>query len=334
MVCNMTRAQTFSYIESDLCLGFRKVSPYTENNEVVVNIGQAKNFVDLAIGNTVTVGGFSAAQLSPGSFASLNNLSWSVIGWYAGPNANYAGYPAYTLWLTVPRTNASVRSADAPRLSFSEQSVLTSPMASILDNAAFISSDIGSVGPYNSATFVRESIATYPTHILSVWMSSVVDNRVGTLNDNWANNLEVATPSSFSGTVRNDLYEVRPLDNGHGGQVTDPHTGTSGIAYYVGYFELKSDGTMTFTREAATTTPPSAPPAPSLSVSFSGTTATISFGTTNGATYTLHYTNSAALNTPVSSWPTLPTTVTGDGGSKSFTDNSTDSDRVYRVGAQ
>jgi hypothetical protein len=207
-------------------------------------------------------------------------------------------------------------------------------MQSILDNAAFISSDIGSTGPYNSATFIRESITTYPAHLYDVFMGSIVDNRIGTLNDNWVSNVETTTPSSFSGSVRSDLYEVRPLDNGHGGTVVDPHTGTSGIAYYVGYFELNSDGTMTFTREEASTTPPSPPPAPTVSISRSGTTTTISFGTTNGATYSLHYTNSSALNIPLANWPVLPTTVTGDGSIKTFTDSATDADRVYRVGAK
>ena len=253
-------AQVFTYTDGDLCLGFRKVSPYTENNEVVVNIGQASTYVNAAIGTTLPVSGFSSSQLVSGSFATLSNLTWSVFGWFSIANTNYPGYPTYTLWVTAPRTNNAVRSSDPSRKSFGDQADINGEMSSIFDNAVYVSSDIGVSGTYNTATFVRESIATYGMHLYSVWMISLVNSKIGTLNDTWVdnndNNLEVTTPGNFSsGSVRSDLYEVRPLVNGHGGTVVDPHTGTSGLAYYVGYFEFKSDGTMTFTREGSSSPP-------------------------------------------------------------------------------
>ena len=79
--------------------------------------------------------------------------------------------------------------------------------------------------------------------------------------------------------------------------IVDPHTGTNGLAYYVGYFELQLDGSMTFTREAASTTV-APPPAPMLSIARSGNVSSISFLSTNQATYTLLFTNTAGLTAP------------------------------------
>ncbi len=330
-LAGLADAQPFTYKDSDLCLGFRKVTPYSDNNQVVVNIGQASTYVNASIGTVLPISAFSASQLASPTFADLNNLSWSVFGWFTLPSANYPGYPAYTLWLTVPRTDNAVRSADANRYGATVQAVAKSKMGSILSGAAFISHDIGTSGTYNTAAFVRESIATYPTHLYSVWMGDLSDGTTGTLNDTWQdNNLEITTPGAFSGVVRSDLYEVRPLDDGHGGIVVDPHTGTTGLAYYVGYFEFNSNGTMTFTRQAASTTPSQV----TIKVARTNSVSTISFLSSSSVTYTLCFTNAAGLSTPASNWPAQSGTIAGDGTTKSFQDATTDPMRFYRVRAQ
>ena len=96
----------------------------------------------------------------------------------------------------------------------------------------------------------------------------------------------------------------------------------------VGHFSLASNGMLTFHLPSS-----GPPPAPQLSISRVGTTATVSFLTGNGFTYTLYYTNSAGLNTPVAQWPASPTTVTGNGLMNSIQDTSSDPNRFYRVGA-
>jgi hypothetical protein len=104
-----------------------------------------------------------------------------------------------------------------------------------------------------------------------------------------------------------------------------------GATKLLGSFSLATNGVVTFTPGMAPSQPP---PPPVLSIARSGSITTISFGSTNGATYTLHYTNSYGLNSSVSTWPVSPSTVTGDGSMKSFTDTSTDADRFYRVSAR
>jgi hypothetical protein len=324
-------AQPFIYRDSDLCLGFRKIAPYSDNNQAVVNIGQASRYVNAALGTTLSVTNFSSSQLASPTFANLSNLTWSVFGWFAVPNTNYQDYPAYTIWVTVPRADNSVRSVDANRHGATEQGLAVNKMVSILANAAFVSHDMGASNAYNTASFVRESIATYSDHLYRNWMQDLEGGSTGTLNDTWTdNNLEITTPGNFTGAVRSDLYEVRPLDNGHGGTVVDPYTGTSGLAYYVGYFEFNSNGSMTFTRQTATTTPSQV----SLHIQRTNNVNTISFPSASGVTYSLRFTNSTGLGAPVSTWASQPGTITGDGTTKSFQDTATDPTRLYRVQEQ
>jgi hypothetical protein len=337
---NLAQSQVFTFTNNDLILGFRKNAPYTENYEAVVDIGQAITYINQAVGTTVTVPGFSASQLSPGSFATLDNLSWSVSGAYNG-NA-YSGYVNNTLWVTVPRTDNAVRSVDPVRLGYNVQGAVKAKIVSIpgtAGGAGWVSRDLGTASQFNTATFVREALQTYSSHVLSVWMRSTVDPTIGTLNDTWptsqpnAGNIENTTPGGFSGAVRSDLYEVRPLATAGGVPVVDPHTGTSGLAWYIGYFELSSTGTLRFKRENGTTTRVPPPP-PSLSISRSGSLNTISFVSSNTATYKLFFTNSAGLKAPVTNWPSPSGTITGDGTTKSFQDTTADSDRFYRVQGQ
>jgi hypothetical protein len=341
ILAGSAQAQPFVYQNNDLCLGFRKNAPYTENYELVVDIGQASNYVGAAIGTTLPVKGYAPAQMVPGSFLTLDNLSWSVVGYYSGSGygTNYPANTAYTLWVTVPRANNSVQSQAPSRLAWTLQHAVRPKIASILSNAGFISQAIGTSNQFNTASFALESISLYPQHLLSVWMGGLNDSTQGTLNDTWppsqpnGGNLENTTPNAFSSPVRSDLYEVRPLTDSGLDPIVDPHTGTSGLAYYVGYFELDVDGSMTFTRQAASTTVVP-PPAPLLSVTRNGALSSITFLSTNQATYTLLYTNVAGIRAPSSDWPSLPGAITGDGSVKTFHDATTDASRIYRVLAQ
>jgi hypothetical protein len=59
----------------------------------------------------------------------------------------------------------------------------------------------------------------------------------------------------------------------------------------------------------------------------------VSFSTTAGGTYSLHYTNGAGLLAPISQWPVAGLPVSGDGTTKSISDTSTDDQRFYGVSA-
>ena len=320
-------AQTFTYTNNDLALGFRKTGSFQGSYEVVVDIGQASNYFNLSVGTTIPVPGFTASQLTPGTFNNLSNLSWSVFGYYSGSGfgASYPSSVGSTLWVTVPRTDSGIKSTDATRLTKGAQASARSPIKAILDNAAFVSAALGSSGTYNTATFVRESIADYPDHLLTVWMKSLSYHTVGTLNDAWPEgNLEITTPGNFTNAVRSDLYEVRPLTDSQGNAIVDPHTGTSSIAWYVGYFQFNPDGTMTFTRDVPQTT---------LSLARAGNVNTITFPSYSYVTYKLFATNSAGLTAPVTSWPSS-SPISGTGNTITLTPTTTDTTLFYIVKEQ
>jgi len=317
--------QPFVYKDNDLLVGFRKTGTFQANYELVIDIGQGTNYTQLAAGSSVGVPNFSPAQLSD-AFPSTNlsNLNWSVLG---DPRVSLSGYPASTLWLTVPRTNLTVKSTAPARLYKSLQQQTATQIASIFAGAAAISSTIGTANQDNTANLVREPINNDSD--LTAFIGSQQDATASTLHDTWPANVEINTGTGFSGSTRSDLYEVRPIG------ALDPHTGlTNGAAWYVGYFEFKSDGTMSFTRATTNSIPPSPPPPPVLAIGMSGNSISISVATTNGATYSLYYTNAAGLASPVSSWSLFPTTITGDGSTKVFTDPAADVERIYRVMAR
>lgn len=324
------RAQPFTYTNNDLLLGFRKTGSFQESYEVVVNIGKAINYVQAAPGANVSVPNFNLAQLTPGSFANLNHLNWSVLG-FSKTNLTslLPGYVNNVLWLTVPRTSPGVQSTPPTRLSYSEQGgKVAVNINAIGANAVYLSGQTTS-NQFNTAKFLREPVND-PSDLTS-YIGGLASSSDSTLRDTWTqNNLELSTPASFTTCLISDLYEVWPINESHGFPVTDPHTGlTSGPAYYVGYFQLCPDGTVTFVRASTTVTPP----APQLTLTRAGTTNLISFPSANGATYTLYYTNSSGLISPLSTWPVSPSTISGDGSTKTFTNSASDSDRFYRVGA-
>ena len=230
------QAQIFTASNSDLYLTFRKVTPYTENNDAVVDIGHASIYRNASVGTTMPVTGFTPTQLVPGAFASLNNLNWAVFGWCLAPSASYPNIVSDTVWLTVPRKNNLVRSSNLKRqLDEPTQQGLESWMQSLVLNALTISDDAGVTNAENTSTFVAESLADYPQNVLDQFLGGVQNNSVGTFRDNWTGgNVENTTPGAFTGAVRSDLYEVTPTVDQSGTAIVDPHTGTNGLAWYVG----------------------------------------------------------------------------------------------------
>ncbi len=325
------QAQPFAYNNNELALGFRKTGIHQEAYEAVVNIGPATNYVSLAPGATIPVPNFTAAQLDPDSFSSLDFLSWSVSG-YSKTNNAFAlpGYINNTLWLTAPRSSPTAQSAPPARLTFTQQGAVATQIKSIFSGAAYIASQT-SAGPDNTVKFIRQPVNNSAN--LSTFVASIVDSSRSTLRDSWPGDIETTTPENFSGASMADLYEIRPSADAQGNPVTDPHTGqTSGDAYYVGYFTLTSNGVMTFTRASSSVVQP--PSAPALSVTRTDTVTHIAFSSEKSAVYTLYYTDAAGLDKPLAAWTSQPAKITGDGTTKQFDDTTTDRARFYRVSAQ
>lgn len=319
----LANAQYFDYSSSGsgraaLLAGFRK--PGVASYELVVNLGNVTNLLAQPEGSTTAIGSFSPSQLTA-AIGTYGSLSWSVMGTYKGPEFNsWAGYRGSTIWFTLPRSSVGTQTTPPARRSYSSQTSVMNSVDSIGTGAASISVSLGTADSNNTTNLVREPAGN--GNGLSLFM-----DQPGTgLLDNMPATIENVTPSSFVSAVRSDLYQSVPTS------YNDPVTGTNnGSAYYVGYFTLNTDGTMTFTRASSTVTPP----APQIvKITRSGNDSTVFFTTTNGFTYSLRYTNSAGLTAPVANWPVLGITATGDGTTNQLTDTTADVNRFYRVSAQ
>jgi hypothetical protein len=332
----MARAQYFTTTgKGDLLAGFRKVPPHAGTYEMVVDLGNITNYIALPVGTTTNIAAYNSNQLAFAFAGGLGFLNWSAfstvkpIGLPEGPWVTPVGsFPKASCWYTQPRTNASVQTVPPVRYSYNQQGNLRSEMLSAGTDAANISSSIGTTNADNNTNLVVESVATYSTFTLSETIGDPVTDIGDFRGTCFDYTVENETPSTFSSPQVSDLYQSCSTG------FPDPLSSqTNGNCYYLGYFTLNTDGTMSFTRQANSTTPPPPPPQPSLSITQNGLTNIISFGTTNGATYTLHYTTISGLTTPRSTWPTLGSPIVGTGGITNFTDTAASSGRVYTISA-
>ena len=320
-MCSLAQAQNFAANKGDLMLGFRKTNG--ASFELVVNIGNVTNFVALAAGTSTNVAGYAPSNVVTASFSSYNLLQWSVTAAFAG-STPWAGFPASTLWFTRARTNVSNQSAAPNRSASGSQQSTRQSVLGIAWGAQTNSLNLGSTNVNNNTQRVREPAGD--TSGLTALIGDPSDPTYGDLGATVPFSVECTTPASFSSVVRSDLYQVVPTGS------TDPATGlTSGAAYLVGYFQLNTDGTMTFTRATASVAPP--PPAPHLTIGRNGNNITVSFPSTNTATYTLLYTNNNGLGSPSTSWA-VGASQSGNNSTLTFQDPITPSNRIYRVKAQ
>ena len=246
-------ALPFTYQDGDLCLGFRKTGTYVGNYEIVVDLGPVLNYINLSAGTSSNLNQFAASQVDPDSYPNLTNLQWSVTA--EVPSATtFSGYPAHTIWVTVPRVGGA---SDQPyRASKSQQQNPVTEIQSILGGAATISSLLAS-NKDNTATCIQEPYSIANGQNYGAWIEDPTYPSVADLGgygpvDGGGNvvNLENDTVAPFTTPLISDLYELRPSGS------TDPHTGlTSGAGYNVGYFQFNVNGTMSFTRAAAVSVP-------------------------------------------------------------------------------
>lgn len=316
-------AQYFTYHDGDLLLGFRKISG--SSYDLVVDVGSVTNYLALPAGTTIPINQFSPGQLSD-AFNNYNNLQWSAsAAWTA--TANWSGFPYHTYWISVPRSNPIVQTTPPQRATYGAQGLTFQFMAGIGTDAAQMSSQFigGATNADNNTVLVRELTGgDYDGYDYHYFAEDPQNAALGDFRGSVGYNAEYVTPANFTNTVAvSDLYQSVP--SGH----TDPITGTtSGAAYYVGYFALKADGSMTFTR--ASTTPPAAPRITSIT-RVNGKT-TVSFTTVNGAIYALLSDDSAGLSVPMANWQ-VPGALIGDGNTDSLSDTTTATNQFYLVGA-
>ena len=300
-------AAPFLYSPGDLVLAFRQTG---NDSDYVVNLGKATNYNTLPAGTTVAVTNLSAAQLNS-AFPSLNGLKWSVAGANRPPLD--PNYPLQTLWIARPRTESGTQSTPLLRKGQSAQGLAGAQIDGVGYNAAQASSNLPG-GPANTATGV-----VIPVN--NNFNVSQVIGATGNYANTFQGNVENLTADDFDGTPanvsRSDLFELLP------GTTAAGTVNTAGR--YLGYFELKPDGTLTFNTGSPVI------PAPEIAtVTRDGDVTTVSFATVNGANYTLRATDAAGLGSPITTWAAGPS-LTGNGSVQSLQDTSAAAVRFFAL---
>lgn len=299
----------FLYNPGDLVLAIRQTGGASD---YVVNIGKATNYSTLPAGTTLIVSNLSISQLTS-AFPSVNELQWSVAAASRPPGV--AGFPLQTLWVTAPRLDAGTPAAPWLRKGQFIQGNAGSQIDAVGYNAGQASSILPG-GPDNTVTGVVIPV----NHSYAIGPVIGIDgNYVG----NFQGDVETLTDAAFDSDPNNvsraDLYELLPGTSASGTLDTPGR--------YLGYFELKPNGSLTFN----TTVPP--PPAPVItSVVRIGNVTTVSFTTVANATYRLR--TAGAPGASVSTWTTGGTSVSGNGSVQTLQDTSSADARFFAVEAQ
>jgi hypothetical protein len=280
---------------NDLYLGFNNPSAASD---YIIDLGQAMS--------AVGVGGASVVDLSSLVSASTFSNVFSATG-VEGVNVAVVGgnnqFPNYSVYATQVRTGgvgAPAAAGSSLAAAATSQSVL-SGAAATLTGHPWPTAGAGT----NDST---QSYTTYvgPAQVGGNFYSKSGVNAFGTFDS--------------SGVIYLDLWNA-----------------ATGNAYvYKGYFKVDLSGatpSLTFTPQAAAVAPPP-PPAPALRISRSGPDSYISFLSASNTAYRLFYTNTSGLSTPVTNWPSLGGTLTGDGTTNTFHDISVEPVRFYKVQAQ
>ena len=303
-------AAPFVYSPGDLILAVRQSN---NPSDLVVNLGKAKDYSALTPGTSFVVTNLSTAQLAA-AFPSVNELKWSIAGSSRPPGVD--GFPLQTLWLTSPRNDPATASLAWLRKGQFVQGNVASQIDALGVNTAAYSSTQAAGGNNTVVGVVIPSTGNYA-------LLPIIGD-AGNFAGTFQGSAEGVTPVDFDAdpnhVVRSDLYELVP------GTTAAGTLDVSGR--FLGYFELKPDGTLSF--RAGTP----APAAPSiLSVARVGTVTTVTFATTTGVSYRLRATGLAGLLSPVAAW-TPGASTPGNGAVQSLQDTSSDEVRFFAVEAQ
>lgn len=255
----LANAQFQFNADGDVLAGFRKTGVNAGNYELVVNLGNITNFLKLSGGTTINITKYANSQLT-NAFADMGdfaNLQWSVFATYPETTSwtNSLGtFGPFTLWLTLPGTNVTTQTQPPTRHSATTQANQGSQMSGVGAGAINIGGDLGGIiSASNNAVLVQEPVV-YTFDYLTAFIGDATDPTLGDFGAGGhplGYSVENITPDPFTSARRNDFYQLCPTSS------ADPFTGlTTGSAYFVGYFILNPDGSMTFTRASSGSTPP------------------------------------------------------------------------------
>jgi hypothetical protein len=288
-----------SYASGDVLVCFRKGSV-----DMVVDAGSITSLSNAAPNQRIPITQYTGTQLAD---VGTNGVSWSAFTWLSDN----------TLFVTRPRT--SVNQQTAPWTESGSQSGSVQRMETIppgaLDELNLL------VYPESTASAVVEEDdsddnanytdgASYHSALAGAYGSDFDGKFEGNPENTTANNF-----TTKATVVRSDFYQLTPV----GGP-------SSPSGKWMGYFELNTNGAMTYVAYPSTS-------AVFSTVTHTNSQTTIYYTAGLYGTYTLRATN-VLTGTAMSNWPAITTLASGDTATHSTAFTDTNSVRFYTITAQ
>ena len=305
------RGNTFAYTNGNVLICFRKANPTTYaslgGNDLVVNAGPISVFTNMTANTKMTITGYTGTQLAQ---VATNSVGWSAWAYFSEVDDSSK---TNTLYMSKPRTSLGTQTQPYNIRSHTSYGYVIGEMGAIvqgtIDNANY------SVANSSSAVLEPDS-----------WnevLSSSYYTGLGTTFD-------------FSGSFQADPEQYNPANFTTSGNPRRsdfywlyPSSASNLKAVFLGYFELSTNGVMTYTAY-----PTAIPDQPTI-IGFgrTNTTSTVTFTTGTSGTYVLRGTNTLASGTSLTNWPVI-TSVAGDGNYHSLSDVTTSTKKFYVITAQ
>lgn len=308
-LCGFSAFAQFTYNSSDVLLCFRDT--VNKNYDLVVDCGPVSTFVNLPTGQKI----YLTNYYNPALLTSYINPAFT--GWAWTVCAANQNYPiSDDMWLTRPRSTPSQQTSPWTTGNVNVNSPTAQQIdGGLADALSFTDS------PYQTATAIVEP-ASNAHKILggtaNCYEYYLLSRTSGAANFGSFQGV-VEQLNTATSPVRADFYQLL--------STATTVNGTAGT--YLGYFEISTNGAVVYTSGPA----PVSVTAPQIvRIVKSGTTNTIYFTTVSGGTYNLIGTN--ILTAPRTNWPTIGTSVTGNGLTNSLQEISSSSPRYYSIRAQ
>jgi hypothetical protein len=272
----------------------------------VVDAGPISTYTSGTPNQRIPITQYTGTQLGD---VGINGVSWSAFTWLNDD----------TLFVTRARTSLNVQTA--PWLeNIATVQAGTVGQTTTIPKGAYDEYGLHQIYPESTASAVVEEDTSsgnpnYSTPGAASYHEALAGSYGGLFDGKFQGNPENTTPGNFSTSgkvVRSDFYQLTPASGFPNGT-------------WLGYFELSTNGAMTFVAKPSTT--------PSIiSISRSGNTSTITYTAGLYGTYTLLGTNN--ITAPVSTWPAITTLTSGDTATHTVMDTTADSARFYIISAQ
>jgi hypothetical protein len=301
-----------SYSIGDVLLCFR----IGGTNDLVVDLGPVSTFTNAAPNQRIPITQYNGNQLAT---LGTNNLIWSVFTWF-NSTVTPAGIQ-WTLFASNPRTSLNTQTEPVQTDTQSSQHQAANFMVPV-PKGAFDNFVTTNYSTLSTATAVLEpdnnNASSYKTGQSYVFAITSVDGYEN-FGDQYQGLPENTTPFNFTtgGTVqRSDFYILPPGD------------GFTTYGTFLGYFELNTNGLMTYVAY-----PVAAPTVPVIqSFIRSNNISYVKFTTGSSGSYTLRGTN-VLTHAAVTNWPAI-TSTPGNGSVNTLQDTTSVSNKFYVITAQ